>query len=199
MTRVKPPRLILICCEGNTEAAYFRIICRLFRIREGRTKILAEKGQHKAIIDQAVNERNKLIEKEDFGEDEIVCWAICDDDNMTYPFSELKKYAADNNIYLGFSRPQFEAYLLQHFEQSGESNKDALLQKLADYKALHDGVKPYGSSTKADLGWLRDAIDKSPSIVDMAITNSEQRTKSSKPIFFTVHELTRMLMELKLQ
>ena len=54
----------------------------------------------------------------------------------------------------------------------------------------------YDDDTKADLGWMSDAIDRKPKIVDTAIVNSDIRSHTTKRPFLTVQELTKRIMEL---
>ncbi len=185
-----PP--LLICCEGKTEQKYFQILQRIYRLPGARISIVGEKGQHMALIDRTVEERERFCDKQGFQLDEVECWAVCDDDNMPWTYKELLEYAEQNDVHLAFSRPQFETYLLQHFEQSGEFHQKDLCEKLGAYKAELDGVG-YDESTKGDLDWLREAIDSKPKIVDTAIINSNQRKKQSGKVFLTVQTLAEWM------
>ncbi|WP_165173145.1 hypothetical protein [Adlercreutzia sp. ZJ242] len=69
---------------------------------------------------------------------------------MSITFAELAKYAEEAGVFLAFSRPQFESYLLQHFEQSKETSRDALYEKIGS----HMGSYGDGKYNKADLQWL---------------------------------------------
>lgn len=111
-------RVMLICCEGKTEELYFKILRdRVYRI-PGYIKIAiqGEKGQHKALVGRVVEARKELAESEQIGADEIECWAVCDDDGMKMQYGTLEAYAEKRGVHVAFSRPQFESYLLQHFE-----------------------------------------------------------------------------------
>jgi hypothetical protein len=127
---MKAPRIILICCEGKTEALYCEILARHFRLPQARMRIIGGQGQHKVLVDRTVDERTKLISEVDLRDDEIMSWAVCDDDNMAISYKELHNYAQAKNVRLAFSRPQFEAFLLQHFEQSKETNREILFNRL---------------------------------------------------------------------
>lgn len=190
------PRIMLICCEGKTEELYFKILRdRVYRI-PGYIKIdiQGEKGQHKALVDRTVAARAVLAESEEVPEEDIDCWAVCDDDGMRISFSELERYAADSNVSLAFAKSQFESYLLQHFEQS----------KLIDQQELYDQLTKHkrdlgyeGEYEKGDLGWLEQTLIDKPKFVDVAITNSEQRGKSSSAPFLTTQNLTKRVKALR--
>lgn len=186
---------ILICCEGKTEKLYFDALrFRVFRIPGYiEISIEGEKGQHKALIDRTVERRIELATEQSLLEDEIECWAVCDDDGMNISYAELCKYAEENSVNLAFSRPQFEAYLLQHFEQSKETNQQALYDALKLYKNRY-GYE--GEYDKSDLRWLEQVLIDKPKLVDVAIVNADQRTTQSASLFLTVQGLTRRLIEL---
>lgn len=194
MRMMMPP--LLICCEGKTEQKYFQILQRIYRLPGARISIVGEKGQHMALIDRTVEERERFCASQGFMPDEVVCWAVCDDDNMPWSYKQLFEYAEKNDVRLAFSRPQFEAFLVQHFEQSGEFHQKLLYEKLGVHKAEFDGLG-YGEGTKGDLEWLRDAIDRKPSIVDTAITNANQRRKQSGKVYLTVQELVEWMRKYK--
>jgi len=178
----KPPRAILICCEGKTEKLYFESIMQAFRVKAAQIKVLGEKGQHKALIDRTLSERQVLAQEYEIDEDEIVCWAVCDDDGMAMTFTQLNQYAESCGVKLAFSRPQFEAFLLQHFEQSREVNQDNLLANLSAYRQQYtsDGDCNYA---KEDIGWIEDAIFNRPQLASIAVTNSKLRKRSTESSF----------------
>jgi len=191
------PQFILICCEGKTEKEYFEIIADVFRVRQARAvTIIGEKGQHKFLIDQTDFQRSELSKELEVSVDEIVCWAVCDHDKMSISYSELKQYASAKNIKLAFSKPQFEAYLIQHFERSKETNQEALYAKLSKNSAVFGQKEPY-ENNKSNLKWLWEAIIDNPKLVEIAINNSEVRAKSPRPLFLTVHKLTEFLVSLE--
>ena len=184
--------LLLICCEGKTEQQYFQILQRMFRLPGARVFIIGERGQLKALINRTVQEREKLCAEHGFSAEEIECWAVCDDDGMAGKYAELLAYAEANNIQLAFSRPQFEAFVLQHFEQSGEYRQAALYERLNFHKEDYER----GPYNKGDLSWLKTAIDKKPRLVDIAIVNADQRQRQSEKLFLTVQDLVKRMKEL---
>lgn len=110
----------------------------------------------------------------------------------------LIKYAEEHGVNLAFSAPQFESYLLQHFEQSGATDMDEVFERLTFYRNQNNGAGPYDDSTKSDLDWMATAIDRKPKIVNTAVINSELREKTSKRPFLTVHNLTRRIIEMSI-
>ena len=196
--RPKKPRALLVCCEGKTEEQYFNILLDFHRPPAYvEVEVYGQEGQHKALIENTVAKREELCAGDDgFAEDEIECWAVCDEDKMPCSYTELKRYGEERGVHLAFSAPQFEMYLLQHFEQSGETDKSIVFQKLSVQRRRHGGEGDYDDDTKADLGWMSDAIDRKPKIVDTAIVNSDIRSHTMKRPFLTVQELTKRIMEL---
>lgn len=187
-------RYLLICCEGKTEREYFLILRRLYRISAAQVSVIGEKGQHKALVDRTLEERDKLCEDMCIDQDEVECWAVCDDDNMPFSYAELKDYAEKRKVKLAFSRPQFEAYLLQHFEQSSLHDQKGLYTRLSDLASGAAGQSE--EYDKANLQWLDVAIDAKPKLVDIALVNADQRTRQSGKVFLTVQNLVRRMKEL---
>lgn len=126
-------------------------------------------------------------------ESEIDCWAVCDDDGMRLSYAELLSYADEHGVRLGFSRPQFECFLLQHFEQSGETDISKVFSRLPVYRERAGGCGPYDESSKSDLGWLADAIFEKPKLVDAAVVNADLRGRQSGDLFLTVQGLVKEL------
>ena len=185
-----------IFCEGKTEKAYFEILRnRVFRI-PGYVRICieGERGQHFALVDRLVRFRADLAISEGVDESDIACWAVCDDDGMETSFAALSAYAAERRVSLAFSRPQFESYLLQHFEPSKETGKRELVEAL-ESRMVEAGFA--GRYDKADLSWLAEILIDRPKMVDIAIRNADLRDKQSSSPFFTVQELTKYLRSLR--
>ncbi|HIW77155.1 MULTISPECIES: RloB family protein [Gordonibacter] len=190
-------RVILICCEGKTEKEYFEILRRSYRI-PGYVgiHILGEKGQHKALIDRTLEERDILVQELGINADDIECWSVCDDDRMTCSYAELLNYAESHKVKLAFTRPQFEAFLVQHFEQTGIWKKEDLYSKLAAYRKEMGFDAVYDDSAKSDLRWMEKAIDEKPKRVDTAVVNANLRLKQSDRCFMTVQQLVERLRDL---
>lgn len=188
-------RMVLICCEGKTEKEYFDILrYRVFRIPGYMSiRIEGEKGQHKALIDRTVELRRDYALSEDLSESDIECWAVCDDDGMPISFHELKAYAETNGVNLAFSSPQFECYLMQHFEQSRETDKSSLYDRLGSIATEAGFVDGYD---KADLSWMEKLLVDKPKLVEVAIVNSDQRLNRAGRPFLTVQSLVRRMKEL---
>jgi len=187
------PRIILICCEGKTEKSYFSILREVYRgSRRLEVEILGEKGQHKALIDKTVESRKELLKKYSLELDEISSWAVCDDDGMQLSFHQLQKYAQKSAVGLAFSRPQFEAYLIQHFERSKCVDQRVLYEKLTAYANSY-GLEGNYEDNKADLRWLEIAVFNTPKMLDTAVLNAELRKSSNEKLFLTVQDLVKEL------
>lgn len=187
-------RFLLICCEGKTEKEYFAILRRLYRLPGARVVILGEKGQHKALVDRTVSERKLFCEKDNIDPSDVECWAVCDDDGMSLSYAELLRYSEEHDVRLAFSRPQFEAFLLQHFEQSGEHDQKRLYAKLGEYATQYCGITV--EYEKSNLDWMADVLDTRPKLVRVAVTNADQRKKQSARVFLTVQDLVKRMREL---
>lgn len=188
---MNPPSFILILCEGITEKLYFESIIHNMRI--GGVDILENQGQHKALIDKCIKERKKCSEKNDIDEDNIEVWAVCDHDGMKISYQELLEYASERNVKLAFSKPRFEAYLLQHFccrKNIKEKDLDECLSK----KVLEYCGNEY---SKSNLGWIDGMIDYTPQIVESAIRNANSLNNHTDSSFLTVQKLVERLVNLK--
>lgn len=197
--RPKVPQALLIYCEGKTEEAYFNILLDIFRLpRYVKVEVSGQRGQHLALIDNAVKERSRFCEAEGLDTEEAECWAVCDDDGMTCSYTELERYSEERDVHLAFARPQFESFLLQHFEQSGETDICEIFHRLTVHRNENGGAGAYDDSTKADLAWLANAINSKPKIVKTAITNSGLRGRTTKSPFLTVQSLAERFIELQI-
>jgi hypothetical protein len=187
---------ILICSEGKTEKLYFDIIVRAFDVNVvTNIKILGNVGQLEKLIDNCENKRVELAQRLELKIDEIETWAVCDDDKRTPVYRDLVEYARKRNIHLAYSRPQFESYLLQHFEQSKETKRSIILHNLKKY--VNQG-KHFSDYKKGNLDWLECAISANREIVETAIINSNQRINHTSNPFFSVQNLTARLLDLGL-
>ena len=197
--RIRAPRALLICCEGKTEEAYFNALLDFFRLPAFvQVEVYGQRGQHLALIDNAVALRSHMASEICCDMGEVECWAVCDEDQMPCTYVELCQYAEDHDVRLAFSAPQFEMYLLQHFEQSSLTDRDGTYQRLSEYRGQFGGVGAYCDRTKSDLAWIAVAIDKTPKIVSVAITNSDQRNRPTKRPFFTVQKLAKRILDLSI-
>lgn len=198
--RPRAPRILLIFCEGKTEEEYFNILLDFYRPPAYvEVAIYGQKGQHISLIDKAAAHRDELLHDDtELSEADIECWAVCDEDQMPCSYTDLLAYADQQDVHLAFSAPQFEMYLLQHFEQSGESDRAAVFHKLSSYRKKYGSVGEYDNDTKADLSWMYEAIDRQPKIVKMAIVNSNLRNRTTKRPFLTVQELTERIVDISI-
>lgn len=193
--------LILICCEGNTEAKYFSILKRCFRLPT-YIRVLPDPdsdyhrlGQHERLIDNAAKKRKEYSQKYDLPPETIESWAVCDRDNYKESFTFLNNYAIANGVNLAFSDPQFESFLLQHFSPNKFVGKqNSLISELSRQIATVDG--DFTVYRKGDLNWLENMIEKKHKIVEEAINNAEIFNNHTKQPFFTVQKLVSRLTRL---
>lgn len=197
---MKAPRIVLICCEGKTEKEYFEIIKDVFRGPYSmRVEVHGEKGQHKALVDRTACIRSELVEELELPIEECVAWAVCDDDGMGFSFMELKQYAEEKDVRLAFSRPQFEAFLVQHFSPMKEHKKEELFSALSRMREQYGFEGEYCDGTKADLSWLEQAIRDKPKLVDTAIRNANLRKSWKEKTFLTVQGLVEFIKQFEIR
>ena len=184
------PRAILILCEGVTEKLYFDSVIRNKRIAKVLpVEVLGKQGQHKALIKKCAERRELLAEELEISERDIEVWAVCDQDNLKIGYQKLLEYADKNCVMLAFSNPQFETYLVQHFEYRRITTKREHLER---------DLSTYLGETynKTNLDWFDKMIDEDPAKVKQAIINSNKLDNHTKPPFLTVQKLTARLLEL---
>ncbi len=180
-------RAILILCEGITEKIYFDSVIRNKRI--AKVKVLGKQGQHKALIKKCIERRKFTAGELGIDEKDIEVWAVCDQDGLKIGYQKLLNFARQNSVRLAFSNPQFETYLVQHFEYKRIITKREQLEKeLSQYLGMiYD---------KTDLGWFDKMIDEEPAKIKQAIANSNKLDNHTKPPFLTVQKLTARLLRL---
>ena len=87
-------------------------------------------------------------------------------------------------------------FLIQHFEQSKETNAANIIKRIEEYMQELGFSQEYD---KANLDWLEEVLDQKPKLVEVAITNSDQRLKQTSSPFITVQNLVRRLREIRLK
>ena len=188
-------RAILICSEGKTEKIFFNIIANNYDIKSRMPVwIEGEKGQLKTLIDYTVAERKKIAKKYNIRQQNIEAWAVCDDDRRKTSYSELCGYSKDRDVNLAYSRPQFESYLLQHFEQSKDKKRETIFKKLSHIAKANGSNEGY---RKNSLEWLENLVSQDDRTIDIGIVNANMRQKRNEIPFFTVQNLTERLKKLK--
>lgn len=182
-------RALLILCEGTTEQLYFESVIRHKRITGVLDiQVFGKQGQHKSLIKKCASLRKTKAEELELSEEEIEVWAVCDKDAMKIRYQELLAYAKVRDVKLAFSNPQFETYLIQHFELKKTKNKRFDLE-------LELGTYLDGGYVKNDLTWFDRMIDEDPAKLDFAIANADRLNSHAKSPFLTVQNLTRRLLE----
>lgn len=193
--------LLLVVCEGKTEAIYFNILRRMFRLPTW-IKIVPDVdedyralGQHEALLVKA-NEKGKEYARElGLKREDIEVWAVCDRDNYRDSFTKLRDNATALDVSLAFSDPQFENFLLQHFSANRSKLSGKAVEKELS-EAIAKGFSGYQLYKKADLVWLEKMIDKKHAIIKTAIKNAEVHSNHTKQPFFTVQRLVARLLVL---
>lgn len=180
------PTILLIGCEGKTEKLYYDIVARLYNM-SNRVKTFEEVGELKGVIDFCCEKKKEIAKKLDIEESEIEAWAVCDDDGRKTKYNELLKYAQEHNVKLAYSRPQFEYYLIQHFEQSNEHRRSEI------FKILRKNIPNYNKGT---IGNFEEIATLKPIVIGVAISNSKIRSKKTDKVFITAHALTSRIIEL---
>ncbi len=199
---IEQPELILICCEGNTEAAYFSILKKRFRLPTF-IKVIPDSdteycrlGQHEHLIDMSNKKRMEYADEFSIQPKHIEVWAVCDRDNYKDSFTKLDNYATSQDVLLAFSDPQFENYLLQHFSLNKSTNKKAALE--TELSNLILSAKPqYAPYCKGNLDWLDEMLDEKHSIVNIAVKNANVFSNHTKQPFFTVQKLVERLLSIQ--
>lgn len=183
------PRVVLILCEGVTEKLYFTLVTKNKRIPGVKISILEKQGQHKPLIKRCANKRQEYAKELEINEDDIEVWAVCDKDNLKSGYLKLQRYADTEKVKLAFSDPQFETFLIQHFEYKKIAKKGKSLERL-----LSSYIKE--EYQKADLTWLDKIIDEKPATLIFAIENARKLNNHTSSPFLTVQELVSRLLEL---
>lgn len=184
------PRAVLILCEGVTEKIYFDFVVQNKRIATVLpVEVLGKQGQHTVLIKRCVKKRKLVAEEMGIDEEDIEVWAVCDQDCLRTSYQKLQRCANQNQVMLAFSNPQFETYLVQHFERKKTTSKRKKIEKeLSEYLGV--------TYDKTNLDWFDEMIDRDPAKVVQAIINSDQLDNHTRPPFLTVQKLTKRLFKL---
>lgn len=194
---VEEPRNILICCEGQTEKAFFDLIINIRRINSAVVLPSQSFGsQHTQLIDICTKERTRVSLRNDISEDEVEVWAVFDKDQWRDGFTALEQYARSNSVQLAYSDPQFETYLLQHIQADGFRGSGA---ELEDYLSDILSTAGYGEYIKGDIKWLAELLDGRPRVLEAAIVNSNIRNRRNRTPFLTVHKLTERILQFEVR
>ncbi len=196
------PELILIVCEGKTEAIYFSILKKRFRLPT-YIKIIPDVnndeyenfGQHEKLIDRARELADLYADEYSIPKQLVEAWAVCDRDEYTESFTKIDAYAKEKSIKLAFSDPQFENFLLQHFSQNKSASKKHQVERELTIQII-DRKPQYAPYRKNDLSWLDEMIDEKHSIVKFASKNASVFSKHTRQPFFTIQKLIDRLLGL---
>ncbi|HZG10565.1 MAG TPA: RloB family protein [Kurthia gibsonii] len=137
----------LICCEGETEKEYFKMLKTKYRGTQVDIQIKTSK--HTA----ALNMIQTLISAPENYERTYVVFDK--DENSHSNLEKACKLAKDNNIKVLYSNDCFELYILLHFEEvRSHLNKKDLYKKLENWL----GVNDYESSKGKKIEELFDRV-----------------------------------------
>ncbi len=180
----KPRRRIVLSCEGNvTEIQYFR---HFENLRDDVYIKFVNNRRHKSAPLFVVNALKKyLIEEPLIGADEA--WAVIDYDERPEQMIQCVIDVLDDigrNAHLALSNPNFEFWLLLHFEDGiGIQTKKECNTRLAKYISNYDKNIPDKVFTHIEKAIARAAaIDKH--------SNTPWPQKSGT----TVYKLVKLLM-----
>jgi len=194
--KAQKPITILIGTEGKeTEPQYFNIVINRKRIRErANVKVIGRLGQHKQLIDRVVTLRALKAKALNIEEQDVECWAVCDRDTMNCTLNELEEYAAANDVYVAFSDPCFEIFLLQHLTRSATNlnAKQLGLKITSELKIINSKI----TYNKSNLLWFDELVDSDPKALDRAVQNSNYIEDVGNTPYVTVHKLLQRLLDM---
>jgi len=141
------PKVVIVCEGEVTEQIYFHGIRVARRIGLDRVVIYGAAGDPKRVVDKAVGEKkeNDARNKSQGIVAADTVWAVFDrDEHRKIP--EAMQKATQNGIGIAFSNPNFELFLLLHFEPlNREEHREKvtrLLKKhIPDYEKHFDYEK----------------------------------------------------------
>lgn len=180
----KPRRRIVLSCEGNvTEIQYFR---HFENMRDDVYIKLLNNRRHKSAPVFVVDALKKyLIEEPLMGADEA--WAVIDYDERPAQMIQSVIDALKDigkNVHLALSNPNFEFWLLLHFEDgTGVQTKKECNAKLAKYISNYDKSIP-----EKVFAHIEKAIDRAEAIDKRSNTLWPQKSGT------TVYKLVKLLM-----
>lgn len=180
----KPRRRIVLSCEGNvTEIQYFR---HFENMRDDVYIKFLNNRRHKSAPVFVVDALKKyLIEEPLMGADEA--WAVIDYDERPAQMIQSVIDALKDigkNVHLALSNPNFEFWLLLHFEDgTGVQTKKECNAKLAKYISNYDKSIP-----EKVFAHIEKAIDRAEAIDKRSNTLWPQKSGT------TVYKLVKLLM-----
>lgn len=180
----KPRRRIVLSCEGNvTEIQYFR---HFENMRDDVYIKFLNNRRHKSAPVFVVDALKKyLIEEPLMGADEA--WAVIDYDERPAQMIQSVIDALKDigkNVHLALSNPNFEFWLLLHFEDgTGVQTKKECNAKIAKYISNYDKSIP-----EKVFAHIEKAIDRAEAIDKRSNTLWPQKSGT------TVYKLVKLLM-----
>lgn len=168
--RIVAPK-VLIVCEGQvTECLYFDGVRKMRRIQKERVIIRPACGDPKGVVDTAVKLKleNDALNKSLRLDATDMVWAVFDrDDHLKIP--EAIEKAENNGVNIAFSNPNFELFLLLHFEDltraEGRAKVKSLLKRHIPEYDKHFDFERLGMHDKYPDAKRRIRVINSRSIV----------------------------------
>ncbi len=148
-------KLYVIAAEGaKTEPEYFSLA--LFRNRQSEYHLELLSSNHKSSPDQVLKRMKDYLDKKE-GKSSDEAWLVVDQDQWSGDqLAELHEWSQKrpNNRFLALSNPNFEYWLLLHFED-GEA-KDCLRRLKKHLPGYDKGIRASAFSEEK----IRDAVNR---------------------------------------
>jgi hypothetical protein len=143
--RLALPKVIVVSEGEITESLYLNGVRIERRIQKERLIIHPAAGDPRTIVLKAIAEKeaNEMRNKLDRIDVLDPVWAVFDrDEHNAIP--EAKTLATNNGINIAFSNPNFELFLLLHFEDCNrDEHRDDITKKLKKYIPTYDKYFDY--------------------------------------------------------
>lgn len=174
---------IIFCEDEKSSKMYLELLRQIY----GKTNFRIEKcktgGGYVNMINSSIKEIKRIETNENvkFTNKYIVVDLdkSCEDKTQKKKLEEFKKIAKDNNIKVIYCDPNFEIYLLLHFECCCLENKDIINRKLIGYinKEFSKNITKI-DDIKKDLSIFRK-ICNDKNIINYAIQNNKNIFKNN--------------------
>jgi hypothetical protein len=169
-----PKRRLLVVCEGeNTEPQYIRGLERFLRDASLSIEIPPEHGDPKKLVEVAKEFNSDAVkDARRSGDDNLrfdEVWCVFDRDDHER-FDAACQMARDNLFSLAVSNPNFELWLLLHFQDNpGPQHRDRIKEMLAKKLPGYDKTIDFSKY----LEGLHVAAVRAKRIYDMALQDGE--------------------------
>jgi len=147
------PKVVIVCEGDVTEKIYFHGVRIQRRVQRARMELHLAVGVpmtvvHRAIEVKEMNARRNKLDNIDLSED---VWAVFDRDDFDR-IPEAMALAKANGIKVAFSNPNFELFLLLHFQEfNREEHRDVVVRLLRRHIRGYDKSYDYDALGLHDL------------------------------------------------